>query len=132
VLLRGQVSKADEAAAKALHKNSSSEDYAKELDAITPMVRPLEAGVLHVEVPPPTYDGVLLPLLEQQLRPGDTAGTGKRVTQLQEFFEKLDGQDARRLLDRLKARRPEDRVANLFHHVLHPATQGRLLKILQH
>ena len=59
VLLSGEVSKDDEAAAVVIHKNSSAEDYGKELDAISPTVKPLEGATLHVEVPPPTYDGIL-------------------------------------------------------------------------
>ena len=58
--------------------------------------------------------------------------TAVAVAQAVATFGKLEFDDAKRLFTRLKERRPGDRVAYLFHHVLHPASQERLLKILQH
>jgi hypothetical protein len=131
VLLSGDVSQEDRDAADTIEKNSSPDELERELDAISPVVRPLPAARLHVDVPPLNYDNVLLPLLERRFRRTDVGGYGDRLARLKEFFGRMEREDAQRLYVRLKARRPGDKVSERFYGNLSREARHELLRILE-
>jgi uncharacterized protein DUF4157 len=130
VLLSDDVSDDDRAAAEVIEKNSTPDELERELDAVHPMIRPLPAPVLHVEVPPRNYDAILVPLLERRFRSEDVAAYAARLARLKTFFGQLEPADARRLRARLEVRRPGDRLSEAFHDVLSTAARRELLAIL--
>ena len=131
VLSGGYVSEEDQQALNVLRKNSSPEEVDKELDSISPSVKPLESATLHVDIPPPNYDGVLLPLLEERYQRKNQAQSGQRVAKLKDFFGKLEQADAKRMLARLRVRLPNDKLSKAFHDSLSSKTRNELLKILE-
>jgi hypothetical protein len=130
VLLSDDVSDDDRAAAAAIERNSTPDELERELDAVHPTVRPLPAAVLHVEVPPPNYDAILVPLLERRFGSQDVGGYGARLARLRTFFQQLEREDARRLRVRLVVRRNGDRLSEAFHDRLSTRARSELLAIL--
>lgn len=130
VLLSDDVSDDDRSTADVIEKNSTQEELSEERDALDRSIKPLPVAVLNVPVPPPNYDPILVPLLKQHFKAQDVVSYGARLAKLKAFFRGMEPQDARRLLERLKARRKGDVLSEAFHDNLSTAARRELLPIL--
>jgi hypothetical protein len=93
-------------------------------------VQPLPNATLDVKVPPPSFDHVLMVILERHIRPNNALELRSRVEALENFFRGIENSDAQRLYVRLITPHSGDKLANAFHYYLSAPSRNKLLQIL--
>jgi len=83
------------------------------------------------ETAPPVTEAYLISVLEQRFGANDYAGAGARVRKLESIFKKLSMAVAIPLLARLSAHRSGDKLSDAFYGALSPASQTKLIAVLQ-
>jgi hypothetical protein len=95
---------------------------------VEPIYTPVK--ITQNETFPPASDDYLISLLQPRFQADDVPGFGGRAQELEKVFATLPRDNAAKLLTRLAARSPGDRVAGYFHGHLATATRNKLIKIL--
>jgi len=94
-------------------------------------VRSLPHATLNVSVTEPSFDTILLPLLNGRYAAPNSAEAVRKVKGVEDFFKKLDGPQAKGLLARLKTRQNGDKVSASFYDSFNSMTVGKLLIFLR-